>query len=526
MILKKPFAFLIKYFKIIHIILLAIIIYVTHKFNNLVTFFGKYSVTQIANENIIKSHMSILIFICIIIIITISTLVWYLMYKKQKPSNFYLFCGVYYFIILVAMLYAYSTIQALATASVTQQTARALRDIYLILLFPNFYFIIMTFIRGIGFDIKKFNFNKDLEELEIKSEDNEEFEFVLGSDSYKLQRKTRRTFREFSYYIKENKFFITIIVSTIALIVLITTILNSKIFEHTYKIGETLKTSEINYTLNNAYVTSYDFGGKKIKDDKIFIILDFSLSSNGQVTKIRPENFYIKYGKKSYSYSTIYLNSFSDLGVIYKGTNITNTQTNYIFVFELDNNVNTNKIALNIFDKVEYKNDVETYSFKQFKIKPINLDSRDERNESINSEIKLNNTVFGNTKLVIKSVKINSSYSFDKKSCNEKNICTITKEHVFPQSSNYDLASIEYELDIDKNSIAGKNASDPISFFNKFIKFGMFKDDKEKVYNTVAQDKGLENTIFVDVPKTLNNYSNISVVIATRTDYIRIPISK
>ena len=42
MVLRRPYAFLIKYFKLIHIILFILFAYITFKANNIVTFFKDY----------------------------------------------------------------------------------------------------------------------------------------------------------------------------------------------------------------------------------------------------------------------------------------------------------------------------------------------------------------------------------------------------------------------------------------------------------------------------------------------------
>ena len=42
MIVRKPFAFLIKHFKAIHLFLLALLVYVCYKYNGIVSFLGNY----------------------------------------------------------------------------------------------------------------------------------------------------------------------------------------------------------------------------------------------------------------------------------------------------------------------------------------------------------------------------------------------------------------------------------------------------------------------------------------------------
>ena len=48
------------------------------------------------------------------------------------------------------------------------------RDIILFLYIINFIFVIISFIRGFGFDIKKFSFDNDKKELNLEETDSEE----------------------------------------------------------------------------------------------------------------------------------------------------------------------------------------------------------------------------------------------------------------------------------------------------------------------------------------------------------------
>ena len=47
-------------------------------------------------------------------------------------------------------------------------------------------------IRGLGFDIKKFNFNKDVQELNLSQEDMEEVEVNVGIDTTNILRGVRK----------------------------------------------------------------------------------------------------------------------------------------------------------------------------------------------------------------------------------------------------------------------------------------------------------------------------------------------
>ena len=205
MILKKPYAFLIKNFKIIHIIIFLLALYVNNYYIKISSFFRNYSSNNFYDYNIAKDYLPIFSFIAIILLISFISIMLYLMNKKKKPIKLYIFSIIYYVTLLISMLFIYNVINTLYEATLTQKLSRFYRDIFFILNLPHYYFLVMYLIRWIGFDIKKFNFSKDLQELEINAEDNEEFEFVLGTEGYLVKRKIHRLYREIIYYYKENK---------------------------------------------------------------------------------------------------------------------------------------------------------------------------------------------------------------------------------------------------------------------------------------------------------------------------------
>ena len=254
------------------------------------------------------------------------------MNKKKKPIKLYIFSIIYYVILLISMLFIYNVINTLYEATLTQKLSRFYRDIFFILNLPHYYFLVMYLIRGIGFDIKKFNFSKDLQELEINAEDNEEFEFVLGTEGYLVKRKIHRIYREIIYYYKENKFLINIVLGSILSIVLITVFINTSINLHKYHVGSSLSADKFTYKLNNAYVTSYDYKNKLINNQNKYLILDMTITNKNK-NVLKPEEMYIVYGNnKESTYKTSLANSFSDLGTVYIGDLIPNQATNLLFI--------------------------------------------------------------------------------------------------------------------------------------------------------------------------------------------------
>ena len=70
-------------------------------------------------------------------------------------------------------------------------------------------------IRVLGFDIKKFNFTKDIQELNIEDIDSEEVEVNVNIDTKNIIRDINRRKRELGYWIKENLLFSIILISVI-----------------------------------------------------------------------------------------------------------------------------------------------------------------------------------------------------------------------------------------------------------------------------------------------------------------------
>ena len=525
MILKKPYAFLIKHFKLIHLIFLAIIIYITYSFNKILNFFSTYAKSSIiVPENAASTYISPLLFISILIVIIFGIIMYRLMKKKHKPSSLYLATIINYTILFISIIVAYNLINDLYFSTLTQQESRALRDIYTILLVPNFYFIVVSLIRGIGFDIKKFNFSKDLAELEIKSEDNEEFEFIVGTDTYKYKRKTRRILRELKYYVLENKFFVSVILGTITLLLLIILFINFNFTNKTYNIGSKIKTDTFTYKINNAYLTNKNHSLKIIHSNKYYLILDVTISSNTSKSEVLPpENFYLKFKDGS---TTKYMSSlsyaFSDLGLSYKGDPIDKNENKYLLVYEIPKDKTSSKYTLKIYDTTKIKSNKSEKVFKNLKVKPTKLlDDPTDVPASLNQNLVLGD-LYGSTSVKINSITKSSSYEYSYEICDENNK-NCTKKYDFINPTNplsQVFLVVDYDLNIDKNSNLGYSLSETEpakDFFNIFasVKYQKQSNDITADINAITVPEQ-PNIILLETTNYINNLKKINLEIKSR----------
>lgn len=521
MILKKPYAFLIKYFKVIHIIILLLLLYINSYYSKISTFFKNYSSTHFYDTNIAREYLPMFVFIAVIVILGLFSILYYLMHNKKKPTRLYVFSIIYYFIVLVSMFIIYDKINTLFDVTIEQRTSRLYQDIYFILKIPSYYFIVMYLIRGIGFDIKKFNFKKDLEELEIKAEDNEEFEFVLGKDTYIYKRKIHRFFRELVYFYKENRFIVNIVLMVIGGILLSFVLINISISIHKYHVGSSISATNFTYKLNNAYITSYDYKNEVINVNKKYVLVDITITNMGS-NVLKAENIYLSYnnGKQS-TLKTSLSNAFSDMGTVYKGDIIPNEPTSLILVYEVPANIRIYNTKLMVYTKSVVKNDKTEYVYKEYKFNLVKLDkNKSEESISLNSVYNFGSSLYGSTNIMITDINIMDKYEYTYEKCNSEEVCQTLTDVIVPENKGMKkLLVVDYNVNLDSNSLIARSLNNNVtSILNKFSRLSYMKNDKLTELQIYGKSNDrVENKIFYEIPNDVGfDNENKSFIIDTR----------
>ena len=213
MILRKPYAFLIKFFKLIHIVLFIISGYMFFRLRENYIFFRDFVKNDVYLyiENIAKYYIPPLLFIAVIITLIMVIAIFYLMRQKENPVLFYRIYIIYSVLLLFVLIIYYNFYNSLEFDTYNRLSLSIYRDIIGVMYYANYFFIFFNFVRGFGFDIKKFSFDKDLKDLDITEKDSEEFEFAFSIDKDKIIEKVRRERRYAKYYFKENALTLIII---------------------------------------------------------------------------------------------------------------------------------------------------------------------------------------------------------------------------------------------------------------------------------------------------------------------------
>ena len=163
MIIKKPYAFLIKNFRIIHALIFIMLLYMGIKSMDIYTFFNMYATRFVYTYSVdlAAKYVNYYMFIASIAVILLSLLVYYILSLKNKDRKLYIFTCIYYILLFVYFIFIYNTLANLQSNSLSIEQVRSLRAISLIVLIPQ---VILNFIhlgRACGFNIKQFNFKSD-----------------------------------------------------------------------------------------------------------------------------------------------------------------------------------------------------------------------------------------------------------------------------------------------------------------------------------------------------------------------------
>lgn len=480
-ILKKPYAFLIKKFRLIHLILTGLIGYLLFRTYNLYDFFSRYvtNVYATMGDAIPSNYITVFMFLVSIIIIVFSLAMYLLMRKKDKPKNLYIALSTYYILYFIGLILYFVLFKSMESAQLTIRNAMVIRDLTLIIMFPQIILLVLSLIRGIGFDIKKFNFSKDLKELDIAEEDNEEFEFILGVDSYKYFRYARRRLREFKYYILENKFMFTILASLTCSILLIITILNFTVYNRTYGKNQKIHANNLTLEIKNSYITDVDYKGETISDGKYFLVIDIDFTNDsGSSTVLDLQNYYLD-AKSGRIYPTLTRNThFIDFGPGYSKEKLENGKTaNYILIYEFEEKDLANKYTFKITDEIEYKAGTMNAKEKKVSLTPLSyIEIEDKGTYKPTELINMYGTILEDTSFIANSFEFTNKVTYKYEACIRTNCKTVTDVVTADVGKSKKLLVLKGNLNLDNGSSFARNGKTKMSFFEAFVEIKY--DDK------------------------------------------------
>lgn len=526
MILKKPYAFLIKYFRIIHLLLLIPIGYLISKTFNIVSFFRTYVVNNYSTHiiNIAGEHINFFMYLAVLFIILAVIAIYYLMRQKEKSTKLYFFTLVYYIFLFILISVAHSILSGMERDIITAQVARAYRDVSLILCLPQYFFFIYILVRGIGFDIKQFNFADDLKDLEITDIDSEEFEFSVNVEGYKIKRNIRRFFREFVYYYKENKFVFSCIIAVAVIFIGTTLYLNFGVYNKTYRVTDRMTHNFFNIEIKDSMITNLAHDGTIIKDGKYYLVLKLYIENNSMTSyALDYTNFRLIIDNKNI-YPTLDRGEyFVDYGKPYHKEKIKKqTSDTYALVYELNKADLQNKYEIKILESIEYDIGNITPHYKIIKLKPNEVTSVQTIDKlEIGKTINLKNTALGYTTFKVNNYQLTNSYTYDYEYCYSTNNCTTLKDMITPDTTETiektTLLVLNMDYNLDKTTIYANNIRNNNKFFDNYLSIEYTKGNKTNIISLKNRTtKKMKNNLVFELRDEVTDAEKINLLVTVR----------
>lgn len=516
MILKRPFAFLIKHFRLIHLFLCIPIFYLLYRTSLILNFITEYLQTDVnvVGTKLVSSLFDFKIVLSIAIILIGSIIIIALMAFKRKPVTFYFYTILTYICISVVFAFNYSIIQTMETGLVDVRTIKIAQDLIVTSILLQIVSSVLFVIRATGFDIKKFNFKYDLEELQIDSYDDEEIEIETGFDTDKLKRKIRRILRHAKYVYVENKLVVMLAILLVIGGISYAIYNNSGVYNKNYELSVAINTDKFVFNIKNNYETSKNYRGNIITDNKL-IVIDFSAKKNSNVDEIDLTRFDLNVGNKTYRSIDTYDKQLSDLGNVYNGDKLTEEFQNYLLVFEIPTEMNNGKKTLIYRD----------YNGKNIKIKlnPANIDEI-ESDDSVNisEKIDLKETLLSPSTFLIGNFGFANPFKLEYNFCISNSECYTSYEYLTPTyTDNYRKTLFKisgiFEPDENYDNSNIKNFSDLITTYGK-LEYTL-NNEKKIIYLTklVKPEKvNSENDLYIEINSEIEQASNIAFVLEIR----------
>ncbi len=500
--------------------------YLIGKTTKIVSFFRTY-VSHNYTTNIVNisgEHLNLLMYGSVLLILAVLLAVYYLMKKKKKTTKLYFFSILYYLGLFVLIGVTHSILSNMEHDLISAQLARGYRDVSLVLILPQYFFFALMFVRGIGFDIKKFNFATDIVDLEIKDVDSEEFLFELNVPSYKVERTIRRFIREFKYYVQENTFVFCCILAAVVIFLGTVTYLNFGVYNKTYTISESMTHNYFNMKVTDSLVTNIGYDGQEITNGKYYLAVQFLIENKTEYDyELDYTNFRLLINDQTIYPTLDRSDYFIDYGLAYKGEKIKRkTKNYYVLVYELNVTDVTDQYEIKIREGIDYKPGEITGRYKHIRLKPRKVETINEVEEIAIQKIgNFKDSAIGYTTFKINSYQLENSYTYSYQHCYKNGTCSELKDRITTDVSGTiektTLVILNMEYQLDSNTIYASNLKSDAKFFDHFIHVRYEKDGKSNLVTVRNRTTPLMKDVVVfEAKEEIKNADRLDLLVTIR----------
>lgn len=532
MILRKPYAFIIRHFRLIHIVMLLVLVYAFIDLSSVNTLFSNLQSSNTYTFANAMMYADNLVYWACIVLAAMSGTIFWLFKEKKKPTNLYLGIVIYSLVLIIGFIFLYGQLSSLQENLFEDDQIILVKDISFLLSLPMYAFIPLCFIRGIGFNIKKFNFSKDIKELEIAGEDSEEFEVMVGQNNYKYFRAIRRTLRETKYFIFENKFMLSVFASIIGVALIATGVYYYDAYMKKFSEAEVISVNQISYIVNRSYITEKDFRGDQIKSGYKYVVVDMAFHNVAKESRYLNLDLITLANGKIIYYPTLTMNGkFYDLGAPYKDKQAIapGEMIEATLAFEIPVGVSTRNFTLRVQYEIDESFDEVVMRYKNFAVNTLSIDA-DEivKNIKVNDPISVN--IVGNNRINLSITGYNLIDNYDNKyvSCKDINTCNVYSSLINTNNSvGSTMLVLDYDMSIDDSAQITKTFNTTNKIFNNYAKIRYVTFNKEYIVDAkIVPNSDVKNKVFIEVPRNITNASSIDFLIDFRDEKFEVALKE
>ena len=508
MVIRKPYAFLIKNFKKIHMILLVLSLYVVFKLfgvNSFINDFMKLGTYDVYQDPITK-HITFLLLLVIVVLVIGSVSLLFLLRHKKKPWKIYLIPIIEYLLLFFVLLMIRSFFGGYSNEIETTDL-RLSRDLLFMFMTAQIPAIIVFVIRVFGVDINKFQFNLDEEFLELSEDDREEVEISLHFDKNSFIRFFKKTFRHLSYFYVEHKRICNILVGIVGILLLYQVGHFIFITNKSYSEGDFYSANGYTIKVNESYFTNKDYAGNVISNNSNFVVVNVTLKNKSSARTIKLDNFHLKSGISDFTTTEkTFAKEFQDLGSTYESVKELkkDEMATFIIVFKVDKNIKKDSFVL-------------YYQEKGGILRKIKLNLKDISKIEDKGTIELGEEIQFNIQNK-KQVFSLDSYAFLKtadytiRNCNTTE-CYVEKEN-YTAGEGYKVLKIDFA----SNNFEGKEMVDFSSEYGKIVYIDNSKMEQFVEFKYPIQKKALGKYLYTLIPEEVEQATSISIVYTIRNE--------
>mgnify|MGYP002855453211 CR=1 FL=1 len=526
MILRKPYAFLIKNFKLLHTIMFFLMGFVLLKTLDILSAFDDFFTSQavLLSGDIPELVYPFSLFMSSILIIIVSGILLWTMVVKDKPYKLYIVNIAIYFITIILFVFGKTTFVSMVTNVVDVRMIKLVRDLITIGFIAQMYPLVKCLVRAVGFDIKQFDFGKDLAELEIEEKDSEEVEVQVNVDTNRMKRGLNLYKRNIKYFYKEHKFWFRVGVVGIVLIIGTFTTLGIINRNKTHSFNTYFTVDGMSIKISNAYVTRNSYKGttlNNLNDNSSLVVIPIELKNNSAINRfLETAKVELTVGNHKYRNTILYKDGVSDIGNVYnKDVLSPGTSQKALLTFIVPTKYVNNKLKLKFITSIDFKNTELIPEYITFKINPIDLDKVSNL-ETINSgeDIVFNKSLAGDSTLNISNIQIDGRFKINY-------TYTVNSEKI----SAYEYVNSPLETNSDRvlmkitgttNMVSDTNLNSLYDLINSYGVVKYTVGDKVKTVSSLPKvNPGVtksDKTIYIAINSEIVDADKISLILTIR----------